>query len=497
MKKIIWRNIAQLGGGEYRLIFAGLLISSLIANFFVIQIHPFLHDWDERFHALVAKNLAENFLLPLLYNGSPIPVCDTGWVCNTVWLHKQPLFLWQMALSIKLFGATEFAVRLPSAIMLSLIIFPIYKIGVIVFDRKTGLIAAFLTVSNWFILEHINGYIGMDHNDMAFMFYVTLSIWALIEYINAPKLKYVVLMGLFAGAAMLCKWLIGTLAFEGFTIYLALNFKQIKWQQISHFFLAILIASTVFLPWQIYTFHNFPALALHEWQFNQKHFWEVVENHWQPWHFYFTEITNQFSYLWILIPIGFFISLFIKSKRNYILPLLAMIGSVFLFFTIAATKISSYTMVVMPLLFIFVAKALADLIELLAQKTNWHNAAGLVLIGSSVFTNLNLHQQFDDYNLNSDYWSNKRNFTKQQNTLSYKSIKALNLAQNTAIIGFADFSEVEGMFYTDHLCYGYGITLDHIKELKSKGYQIAVFKNRIPEALQFDNSMLILDIEYH
>jgi 4-amino-4-deoxy-L-arabinose transferase-like glycosyltransferase len=496
MKKQFGKSF-KLREGNFEVLVIGLFAFSLIVNFFVIQIHPFLHDWDERFHALVAKNLTEDFLLPLLYNGSPIPVCDTGWVCNTVWLHKQPLFLWQIALSIKLFGATELSVRLPSAIMLSLTIFPIYKIGTIVFDKKAGLIAALLTVSNWFILEHINGYIGMDHNDVAFMFYVTLSIWALVEYINSPKLKYVVLMGLFAGAAMLCKWLVGTLVFEGFLVYLLLNFKTLKQAQIAHFILAIFIAIIVFLPWQVYTFYKFPNLALHEWQFNQKHFWEVVENHWQPCFFYFSEIKNQFSYLWILIPVGLIFSFFNKTKLLFILPFLVMISSVFLFFTIAATKISSYTMVVMPMLFLFIANSIVGIVNLFKQREKGYCIASLVLISFALFVNLNISKQNDDYNLNRDFWINKLNNAKFLNTQNYKKIKSLNLPLKTAIIGFDNFSEIEGMFYTGHLCYGYYISIELINELKCKGYQIAVFRNRIPETVQSDSSLVIFAMDYN
>jgi 4-amino-4-deoxy-L-arabinose transferase len=34
---------------------------------------PFLHEWDERFHALVAKNLASHPLVPTLYDDPALP----------------------------------------------------------------------------------------------------------------------------------------------------------------------------------------------------------------------------------------------------------------------------------------------------------------------------------------------------------------------------------------------------------------------------------------
>ena len=75
---------------------------------------PFLHAWDERYHALVAKNLMANPFVPLLYKRPLLPYDYHNWSNNHVWLHKQPLSLWLMSFSLNLFGNTEGAVRIPS-----------------------------------------------------------------------------------------------------------------------------------------------------------------------------------------------------------------------------------------------------------------------------------------------------------------------------------------------------------------------------------------------
>jgi 4-amino-4-deoxy-L-arabinose transferase-like glycosyltransferase len=77
----------------------------------------FLILWDEQYHALVAKNMLKNPFKPTLY---PVELLDydyRNWSANYIWLHKQPLFLWQIALSLKIFGTTELAVRLPSILL--------------------------------------------------------------------------------------------------------------------------------------------------------------------------------------------------------------------------------------------------------------------------------------------------------------------------------------------------------------------------------------------
>lgn len=469
---------------------------SLAWNCYYISIHSFLHDWDERFHALVAKNLAQDFLLPLLYSNSPIPVCDYSWACNTVWLHKQPLFLWQMALSIKLFGASEWAVRFPSALMLSLLVFPVYRIGAIIFNKQVGIIAALLTVSNWFIIGHIDGIIGMDHNDVAFMFYVTLSSWALAGYMLKPSGRYALLIGFFVGCAMLNKLVVGLLAIEGLGLFALMEYVKSKRNLSKHLFVAILISLCVFLPWQLYSYIKFPTIFLYEWAYNQKHFWEVVEGHSAETWFYINRLKKDFNLLQSLIFIGMALAVFRNFKLRLTVPILIMIVSTYAFFTLAETKIASYIMVVMPLMFLFMAFAVVSIVEslkIIHIKFKW---AYVLFIPAILVINFNYPQMKFDHSLTEDSWGSRINFAKTQNTLSYKKIAAQNLPSNTAVIGFQNFDEVECMFFTGLPSYGYSISAENIQQIKNKGYRIAVFENRIPPTLTKDASILILPYPY-
>jgi 4-amino-4-deoxy-L-arabinose transferase-like glycosyltransferase len=115
-----------------------LFFAAFSIRYFMIGLDPFLNDWDERFHALVAKNMMQHPFKPMLRE---FPIMDYGlhdWCCNHIWLHKQPLFLWQMALSMSIFGVNEVAMRLPSALMGALLVFPIFRIGKLLFDEEVG-----------------------------------------------------------------------------------------------------------------------------------------------------------------------------------------------------------------------------------------------------------------------------------------------------------------------------------------------------------------------
>jgi 4-amino-4-deoxy-L-arabinose transferase-like glycosyltransferase len=154
-----------------------LFSAGILLRFYIIGLDPFFHSWDERFHALVAKNFTKHWLTPTLIDSSLLPLDHTYWVNTHIWLHKQPLFLWQMALSIRLFGLTEFAVRLPSMLMTAMLIPVIYKTGERIFSKRTGFIAALMFSCYEPILELISGFGNTEHNDTAFIFYVTISIY--------------------------------------------------------------------------------------------------------------------------------------------------------------------------------------------------------------------------------------------------------------------------------------------------------------------------------
>src|SRR5512135_2274407 len=66
--------------------------------------HGYLSQWDEAYHALVAKNFLSHPLVPTLREEPLFPVDVTDWSDNHVWLHKPPLAPWLMALGLAVFG---------------------------------------------------------------------------------------------------------------------------------------------------------------------------------------------------------------------------------------------------------------------------------------------------------------------------------------------------------------------------------------------------------
>ena len=102
----------QLRAGQHRTSLILILAAGLMLRMFAAS-DRYLHTWDEKYHALVARNLIAHQLTPTLIDQPALPYDQTNWKANHVWLEKGPVPLWAMSCSLALFGTTEFALRVP------------------------------------------------------------------------------------------------------------------------------------------------------------------------------------------------------------------------------------------------------------------------------------------------------------------------------------------------------------------------------------------------
>lgn len=353
-----------------------ILTIGFVLRIAAILTDPFLHPWDERFHALVARNMMDNPLVPILRVN---PITDNYdkfmWCCNHIWVHKQPLFMWQMALSMKVFGVSEWSMRLPSAIMGTLLIWIIYRIAILLnLKKRVALLTALLLACSNFHLQLIAGIHGMDHNDVAHGFYVLASIWALLEFQKSKKWHWIIWIGVFSGAAILNKWLTGLLVYLiwGMVLMrLILKRKTIN-KQILLFVSSLIVCCIVFLPWQLYIINRFPDLAAYEYEFNRRHITEALEGHEGGYLYYFTYLKDLFgAFLYYLIPIGMIISFrnkLINQSLNW--GFITALFCVFLFFSIIVkTKVDTYLFFIVPLALLYISISLEFFIEFAIKKS--------------------------------------------------------------------------------------------------------------------------------
>ncbi len=449
---------------------------------YMAHMDAFLHDWDEKYHALVARNMMDNPFSPVLKDGLSVPYDYKAWCCNYVWLHKQPLFMWQMALSMKIFGISEYAIRYPDVLMGTLIVLMLYRIGKLVTDNDAiGFMAAiFLCFSNY-QLELLSGFHGMDHNDYAFGFYVLASIWAYAEYIKTSKFKWVIWIGVFAGAAVLNKWLTGLLVFSGWGINILVHLRNKDTRkEIWHLLAAVGICVAIFLPWQLYILHTFPQEAVHELSYNSKHLFEVVEGHKGDAWYYWDNMPLYVNVdLWKLFPVGILLVLALRKYRNrYGIAVVTVLLTAYCFFSfVVASKLQTYMFVIVPLIFLMMAVTTGTVLKWIKVPV----FAQLILAGYFCFLLLDVDSIKARHNPDDGYRQ-----VKIHNTIIYKGLKDAMPADIKVVTNLPEFADVECMFYNKGItAYHYNPSKEEFEMLQKQGLRIAAFKDygnsRIPE----------------
>ncbi len=327
------------------LILCGLILRIYSASDF------YLHDWDERYHALVAKNFLKHFLVPTLYDQPLLKYDYKEWAYTHIWLHKQPLPLWSIAISLWVFGVNEIAVRIPSILLTTAGIGLTYSIAKYLFNKNIAYLAAFFYCINGLIVEMTGGRVATDHIDIFFLFFVELAVYFTIQYVNKQKIIFNVLVGFSIGAAILSKWLPALIVLP-IWLLIVIDSKQFTSKTIiTQLILVVGVLVVVFLPWQVYTFYQFPLEAKWEASFNLKHITEVLQYQGGPFYYYLTMIRINYGEL-IYIPIVWFLWKLMKNLFDlkrwaiaiwYIVPIA--------FFSIAQTKMQAYILFVSPALF--------------------------------------------------------------------------------------------------------------------------------------------------
>jgi 4-amino-4-deoxy-L-arabinose transferase-like glycosyltransferase len=471
--------------------FVLLLIGSFCIFLAYIFLDPFLNVWDERFHALVAKNLMSNPLTPSLYP----EICLTSvghnhWVNDYIWLHKQPLFLWQIALSYKIFGVNEYALRIPSLLMSTALVYIFYATGKLLQSHKLGYFMALLLTSNYCLGSLMSGNTGMEHNDVAFMFYISLSIFLVAKNCLNEERRNAVLIGFVIGLAVLTKWLVGLIGFAIWAMYLIQEFvseRKINYFKILNFIIAFIVCLITFLPWQFYIFDKFPTEALREQLFNMKHFTEVIENHGGDSFYYIDGLNVLFGRLnSMLIFMGIYFLILSKKLLRIKIALLLGAVLVFVFFTIAKTKMPMYTFSISISLILFLAFAYIKVYNLARIHLNGIIVA--ILFSLVILFNINPKKLTRTHSEFTNYWKDMT-----ENTKLYKSIK-LDPNEKAIVFNCRGFHYVDVMFYNENtIAYNFIPSKEQIAESNSKNRKIYIFnKDSLPEYIRVDPNISII-----
>lgn len=163
--------------GQIQIILAWLVV--VVAGLFV----P-LMDNDSAHHA--------NIALRMYLTGDYVSLIDY----DGPYLDKPHLHFWLTALSYHLFGVTGFAYKFPSFLFSLIGIWSVYRSGILINNKNTGLVAAVVYASSASFLLSLND-VRMD---AILTSSVAISIWQLLGYLKFGSRRY--MLGLAAGLAI-------------------------------------------------------------------------------------------------------------------------------------------------------------------------------------------------------------------------------------------------------------------------------------------------------
>jgi len=342
---------------------------------------------DEPRYAWIARDMAEmgDWVTPRLY-GKP-------------WFEKPPLFYWGAALCFKLFGVSEAAARLPSAISALLATLALAWLAWRVYEAETA---------RWLLLllPTTVGMIGFSHaaaTDMPFSAMLTIAmvcaavVLGLTRNENSPVIPQapwlaLILFGFFLGLAVLAKGPAGIILVGGAIFFWALFTK--RWRDAFRLFHPAALASffVTALPWYILCARRNPDfLRIFIIEHNFKRFLTPEFQHIQPFWFYVPIA------LLALIPWTPMLSIVVKdfrwspgmeySRNSPGLYLACWIAFTFLFFSASSSKLPGYVLPAVPPLGLLVSQSVKLQIRKIGPQSRWIGVtSGLTLFIFGIFS---------------------------------------------------------------------------------------------------------------
>jgi 4-amino-4-deoxy-L-arabinose transferase-like glycosyltransferase len=440
----------------------------------------FLEPWDERYHALAARNMLNHPFVPTLYELPAIDYDFRDWGANHIWVHKPPITLWLIASSLKVFGINAIAVRLPSIILSSLCILLTYFIARELFDKKTALLASFFHAIHGMLIELATGRVPTDHVDTISIFLIELGIFLAVYSSRKSSPIHILFIGFVTGCSLLTKSLPGLIVSA---VYFVLLLERESWK---HAFLysggALLVALLVALPWTIYTYTAFPQEAACENYFNTyRHLTEPLDGHAGSIWYHITMIPRAFGEL-SFIPLVYFFYLLYKKRLPYGAYALAVWFVLpYLFFSIVATKMPGYVMISAPAILIILAKMFWVI------KENFHDSkfkpAIIVLLVLIVVLPIRYSYErirpFRDIDRNPGW-------TQELQLLNSKVH-----GEKAAVFNVEHY--IEAMFYADVSAYRFFPDSKMLNQAAANGFRVFIYDDqRIPPEIRMDSRVEIL-----
>jgi 4-amino-4-deoxy-L-arabinose transferase-like glycosyltransferase len=315
--------------------------------------YPLLNHDESRYAEIPREMVASNeYVVPRL-NG-------------VIYLEKPPLFYWLQALSIKLFGVNEGAVRFWNAFFAAFTCMMVYLAGNALYDRRTGIMAALFLSSSvlFFAMAH---FVSLDMTLSAF---VTGCLFCLLFGLHRQShdlQRRMLFYGayVFGGLGLMTKGLVG-IALPG-CVFVLWMIATRQFSILKHIYLpsGLAIFLAIILPWHLVMQSRIPEF------FD----FYVIGQHFSR---YLTMSENRYEPIWFFMPVlligllpgTFFVCRALyrsiqtwrfdfkgKSADTF---LWLWIIVVFVFFSLSKSKLIPYILPILPPIILLFTKDVCD-----------------------------------------------------------------------------------------------------------------------------------------
>jgi 4-amino-4-deoxy-L-arabinose transferase-like glycosyltransferase len=334
---------------------------------FLGSVHLF--DWDEiNFSESAREMLLTGNYRKVQINFSPFT-------------EKPPLFFWLQAMSMHVFGVTEFAARFPNAIIGLFTLLFVFSVGKRWFSQDFAWLWVILTTGS--LTPHL--YFKSGIIDPLYNLFIISSIYQLFLYTLEKKPLHAWLLGLFLGLAIITKGPVAVVivvlcflvywAFQRFKVFFML--KHLAYAFLSAFFVSA-------LWFGLETIENGPSFLIEFIKYQADLFLNPVAGHGQPfWYHPVVLLLGCFPASIVALPYLF--SRSVQAEKTAQTQLLFFMRLCFwvvlILFSIVETKIVHYSsLCYIPLTFI----AAHFLYQLSLKKHTWksYQSFMFLLVGS-------------------------------------------------------------------------------------------------------------------
>jgi len=309
-----------------------------------------IHTWDEGVYASNALEmlLRGNFLIKY-YDGSP-----------EMWATQPPLAAWIHVTFFLIFGISELAIRIPSAISGLIIIFILIKFFHKEFNiKQIGYFSSLvLLTSSGYISYHVARTADLDAFVTMFSFIYIIYFYRFIKS-DLKNKKYLIITLVAIFCAFFTKSIAGLIYLPVLFLFLLYSKKAIRFFKLKELYLTIIILAIIFISY--YWIHELKTPGYIKTAFFReitgRFSGTIGDNHPGPFLMFFTNLRdNSFTPWFFLLPISIFFIIIQKTKefRDFFIYIISLALFYWLVISSSSTKLIWYNAQLYPLLSILV-----------------------------------------------------------------------------------------------------------------------------------------------